>query len=40
MSDPIISLFIDDELDLNGKIELVENIYLIPVRLRMRQLDF
>jgi hypothetical protein len=30
MSDPIISLFIDDELDLNGKIELVENIYSTP----------
>ena len=26
MSDPIISLFIDDELDLDDKIEFVENI--------------
>jgi hypothetical protein len=30
MSDPMISLFIDDELDLNGKIELVENISSTP----------
>ena len=27
MSDPIISQFIDDELDLNGKIEFVEKIH-------------
>ena len=31
MSDPIISLFIDDELDLDDKIEFVENISASPL---------